>query len=445
MQRTSLRRTAPAATIFALLMLPVSFPRVQAQTQTVLYNFCSVGGAACEDGENPNGPLAVDAYGNFYSTTTGGGPSCSVGNCNGTVFELFPEPAEGCEAGTNAGNGWCEIVLYDFCSIANCADGSEPVGNVAYLNAHSGRPGNLYGTTLGGGANSQGIVFELSSKPILSGCPSGTNAGNGWCETVLYNFCSLSNCADGFGPYGNLVEDSAGNLYGTVQNGVFELSPDGSGAWTEALIYQDKDVGEGVAIDAAGNLYGVDAYGVNTGGGVGGVFKLSFSQDGWVAENIHSFSGLPDGSNPNGPPTIDSVGNVYGTTGLGGSKNYGTVWKLSPVTKGKDAGTYKEKILRSFTAEKTGEQGGGLTLDSSGNIYGTTAFGGGTECEGGCGTVFKLAVSGTTYKYELLWSFNGTDGAQPYSNPFLNSSGNLYAVTWLGGANDGGTVFELTP
>ncbi|MGA6980322.1 MAG: hypothetical protein WCC95_06800 [Candidatus Sulfotelmatobacter sp.] len=130
-----------------MAVLPVlSLPLLQAahaQTETVLYNFCSVGGVSlCYDGEYPMGALASDAYGNFYGTRSSGGTSCATSSCSGTVFEVFPEPTGGCETGTNTGKGWCDIVLYNFCSVTNCADGGEPMGNVSYLNAFNptGKP-----------------------------------------------------------------------------------------------------------------------------------------------------------------------------------------------------------------------------------------------------------------------------------------------------------------
>jgi uncharacterized repeat protein (TIGR03803 family) len=437
MQSTSFLRSAAPAAVFALLALLVAFPKAQAQTETAIYSFCSVGGIGiCNDGDAANGPLALDQYGAIYGTTTFGGND----SFSGTVFELFPEPAGGCESGTNPGNGWCEIVIYDFCSIADCADGFSPTGNLAYLNAQLGKEGNLYGTAEEGGATGGGIVFELSQKPVLSSCPSGTNPGNGWCETVLYNFCSLANCADGQYPGGNLVQDSDGNLFGTVLQGVFELSPNGSGGWTEELIYQDSTVVGGLAIDGSGNLYGADD---------ANVFRLFYDCIffcSWKVYNLHTFNGSPDGMTPSAP-ALDSAGNVYGTTFYGGSKNFGIIWKVSLVTKGKDAGTYKETILHSFTSPKFDipPEPGAVTLDSSGNIYGTTAYAGSAECDGGCGTMFEVAVSGASHKYEVLWSFDETDGGLPNSNPILNSSGNLLGVTLGGGAYGSGTVFQFTP
>ena len=407
----------------ALLLIAVR--SVQGQTEVVLYSFAST-----PDGALPNGRLTWVGN-NLYGTASSNGA-----NNNGAAFELSPEPAGGCPAATNPGNGWCETVIYSFCSEASCIDGVFP--DYSYLLPDNA--GNLYGTTWQGGANGYGTVFELSPEP-MSGCPSNSNPGNGWCETVLYSFQSGT---DGANPGNGLVWDSSGNLYGTTGNGtsadgsVYELSPNGSDGWSEKVIYPVFMCYAGLAIDASGNLYGVDCD--------EHVFKLSLADGVWTATNIHTFTGSPkDGYNGeyNGDtPAVDGAGNVYGTTEYGGSKNLGTVWKMTPVTTGKKAGTYTEKILHSFTSEETGEYPwAGVTLDDSGNIYGTTTSGG----KHSDGTVFKLAVNGTTYKESLLWSFNGTDGSNPYANPILDSSGNLYGTTYLGGSDNQGTVFELNP
>jgi hypothetical protein len=133
----------------------------------------------------------------------------------------------------------------------------------------------------------------------------------------------------------------------------------------------------------------------------------------------------------------------------------GTVWKLTPVSKGKLAGTYTRKILHSFTAAKTGYYPeSGVTLDSSGNIYGTTMTGGkyGALCvnsndtDVSCGTIFELAKTATSYTFKVLWSFDYTDGGLPFANPILDNSGNLYGTTSGGGsATNGGTFFKLNP
>jgi hypothetical protein len=477
MQTTSLLRTAvKSAVLSALLMLLLQTG--QAQTGTVLYNFCSVASVTfpCLDGGGPSGSLMVDGFGNFWGNAPNGGNGQTWNNPNGvgsgTVFLLSPEPAAGCDSGTSTGGGWCENVIYNFCSSSgssweHCPDGAFPYANLLFV-VNGGHfalhTTSFYGTTSAGGNGGPppvlptapplfgaGTVFEIS--PQGQPCPSGSNQGYGGCETVIYNFCSVNtdyNCEDGDTPNSGLVRDSTGNLYGTVsgilsgQSGVFELSPNGSGGWTEALIWGGSTNGGGLAIDAAGNLYGAD---VNQ-----DIFELNRDGSFWNETILHTFKGSPkDGLNPVGTPVVDSAGNIYGTTAKGGSKDLGTVWKLSPVTEGEDAGTYKEEILHSFTSKTTGyAPAAGVTLDSSGNVYGTTATGGKylTECKDngniGCGTVFELALSDKAYKYKLLWSLNETDGEFPFDNPILDS-GNLYLTTIGGGTHSYGTVFEVKP
>jgi uncharacterized repeat protein (TIGR03803 family) len=476
MQLRWLLRTAATAAMLTVLLL-TTFQKAQAQTEAVLYNFCSVGG--CLDGELPNGTLTPDGYGGFYGTTEFGGTSGDGPNCYfdefgcGTVFQLVPEPAGGCPSGSTAGNGWCEYIVYNFCQVSTgaspCADGSTPSSLIVTRTGSRENPiTTLYGTTSAGGAtcvapdmgSACGTVFQISPETPPLGCPSGTNRGNnGWCEQVIYNFCG---CGDGGFPTGSLIRDSAGNLYGPAYNGVFEVSPI-NGGWTEDLIYDDPNyVVGGLAMGASGSLYGVDQNQNQATPGWGTVFELLFLDGEWTSGILHTFDNslvgaIPDGLFPYGPPTLDSAGNLYGTTAAGGSSNLGTVWKLTPVTTGSEAGTYKEKILHSFTSVATGDGPiAGVTLDASGNIYGTTASGGKylTQCKSpsgtpiGCGTVFELPVDQTatseTYKYKLLWSFNNTDGEVP-SNLVLDNSGHLYGAVEGGGATIQGAVFEVNP
>jgi uncharacterized repeat protein (TIGR03803 family) len=145
---------------------------------------------------------------------------------------------------------------------------------------------------------------------------------------------------------------------------------------------------------------------------------------------------------------LDQAGNLYGATFFGGAHDYGTVFKLSPITKGKKKGTWTEKILYSF---KGGEKDGygpfaGIVFDAAGNIYGTTVYGGRYGADGIAGTVYELAPRKSGgYKEKLLWSFNNTDGAGPLDSVILDSAGNIYGTTSYGGPNHAGVVFEVTP
>jgi uncharacterized repeat protein (TIGR03803 family) len=300
-------RGALTLVVLSTLLL-VALPAAHAQPEVVLYNFCSQ--PNCIDGENPVSSLMPDSAGNFYGTTQQGGA-----NMYGTVYELSP----------NGAGGYTETVLYSFCSLHNCTDGSYPDSSVI----SDGR-GNLYGTTYYGGLfasgaySGYGLVFELSPQPG-GGCPSGSNSGNGWCETILYNFTSTP---DGAFPFSGLTLDAQGNLYGTTFGGgsgtgiVYELSPNGSGGWNEQVIY-DRGGYAGLTADGSGNLYGADDL------QNGHIFKLSpDGSGGWNVNILHTFkAGRTDGSEPEGAPVLDSAGNIYGTTASGGeTKGMGTVW-----------------------------------------------------------------------------------------------------------------------
>jgi uncharacterized repeat protein (TIGR03803 family) len=161
---------------------------------------------------------------------------------------------------------------------------------------------------------------------------------------------------------------------------------------------------------------------------------------------LHTFAGSPkDGLNADGTPVLDKAGNIYGTTETGGARNYGTVYRLTPVLTGKKKGTWTEKILYSFKGSKRDGKYplDGISFDSAGNIYGTTYLDG----KGGNGIVFELVapVGKASYKEKVLWIFNTTDGEFPYGGVILDDADNLYGTTYQGGANGAGVVFELTP
>jgi uncharacterized repeat protein (TIGR03803 family) len=370
----------------------------------------------------------------------------TTGGC-GTVFELSP----------NSNGGWVETILYSF---QGGSDGYQPSPGLIFDLA-----GNLYGSAFGGGAYGSGAVFELSP-----------NGSGGWTKAILYNFGSSSN--DGAQPQ-SLIFDKSGNLYGTTlaggENGcdhdlaqscgtVFELSPNGSGGWTETLLYSFPSVGEGsegyqpspgLVFDQSGNLYGTtEQGGAGTcvgSGGCGTVFELSPNGSGsWTETLLHSFQGNSDGQVPLAGVIFDQSGNLYGTAEEGGAYDSGVVFKLSP----NGSGGWTEIILYSF-GTSTGynvNPAAGLIFDSAGDLYSTTANGGtGTNCGvAGCGTIFELSPDGSgAWTETILYSFQGgNDGDRPASGVIFDQSGHLYGTTSGGGGTGcGGTgcgiVFEV--
>jgi uncharacterized repeat protein (TIGR03803 family) len=364
--------------------------------ETVLYSF--TGGA---DGGNPLAGVVLDSAGNLYGTTYGGGSASA-----GVVFKLDTK-----------GN---ETVLYSF---TGGADGGYPFAGVVLDSA-----GNLYGTTSGGGSAGAGVVFKLDTK------------GN---ETVLYSF---TGGADGGSPFAGVVLDSAGNLYGTTNSGgnttatkclyfgcgvVFKVDQSGIERVLHAFNGADGSASYGALIqDSAGNLYGTTGYGGPAGNGV--VFKVDPAGHETV---LFAFPGT-DGSNPLAGVIQDSAGNLYGTTTGGGVAGAGVVYKLDPVG--------NETVLYNFTGGADGGNPyGGVILDAAGNLYGTTNGGG-----VGAGVVFKLDPSGHE---TVLYSFTGgADGANPTAGLIRDAAGNLYGTTNGGGLNCFlgilcGTVFKLDP
>jgi uncharacterized repeat protein (TIGR03803 family) len=257
-------------------------------------------------------------------------------------------------------------------------------------------------------------------------------------ETVLYSF---TGGADGAYPGAGVIQDSAGNLYGTTYEGgasesgvVFKLDTTG----TETVLYSftgGADGGNpeaGVIRDSAGNLYGTTPFGGVSGvcyAGCGVVFKLDTSGTETV---LYSFTGGADGGSPNAGVIRDSAGNLYGTTPIGGASGYGVVFKLDT--------TGTETALYSFTG---GADGGypaaGVIQASAGNLYGTTQAGG----VSGSGVVFKLDPAGAE---TVLYSFTGgADGGAPFAGLIRNSAGNLYGTAIGGGINNHGVVFRIQP
>jgi hypothetical protein len=412
----------------------------QAQTFQVIHSF--TGGL---DGSHPQAGLARDKAGNLYATTTAGahhGGDCVTSGC-GAVIKLSRQrsawtatplyafqggdggwlPDAGVIAGSNgtlygttsaggAGNGgfgygvvygllpsahdcadgacpWTETVLHQF---AAGSDGWQPtLGNLVF-----DRMGNIYGITAGGGSGGCyggfgcGVVFKL------------TPSNGGWTETVLYSFRGGE---DGAYPQSGLLLDQSGNIYGTTSSG-------GIGKCNASL------------------------------GGCGVVFELTPIKGGWTETVLYSFTGGADGGVPDGGLTFGAAGVLYGTTESGGTGN-GTVFELVPAQPSQ--GSWTLNRIYAFPGPGLPGPTASVVVDAAGNLYGTTLSGPPDypPCDG---SVFKLSHSYGLWDYSLLHCFTGgSDGGQPYSPVTLDASGNLFGTAYDGGAYGEGVVWELTP
>ncbi len=323
--------------------------------EQVVYSF--QGGS---DGSEPWGDLVQDG-GALYSTTLLGG-AAGVG----TVFKLAPSRG-----------AFTESVVHTF---AGSADGAYP-----WQGLSTDILGSLYGVTGSGGSAGAGTAYKLTSKG----------------ETTVYSF---QGGTDGSNPTGFSNEDLLGNVFGTTEGG-----------------------------GATGN---------------GTVFKLTPTRTGYSEQVIYSFQGGNDGQTPHGGLLEDLLGGLYGTTYTGGPGNAGTVFKLTPSF----SGSYHESVIHSFNGADGAIPNANVIEDLSGTLYGTASFGGTGTCSstydgfGGCGTVFKLTPTWNGYTETTLYSFQGgTDGATPNGGLFKDLSGNIYGTTYYGGANGAGIVFELSP
>ena len=365
--------------------------------------------------------VVFDQQGNIYGASTGGGAYNG-----GTVFRLSPEQ-----------NGeWSETVLYSFPSFPE--DGGGPWGGPAVDPS-----GNVYGTTQEGGLYAHGIAFELSPAP------------SGWTETILHNFAGPDDptCC----PWGDPTLDAHGNVYLTGWS-AFELSPS-PGGWNETILHTFVDQNgdgfgpqAGVIIDGAGNLYGT----TRAGGGeptcpantCGTVYELQPVAGTWKEHILHRFGSFAgDGEVlSSGELAIDSKGNLYGSTAEGGANvcvdvGCGTIFKITRA-RASTGVVGMETILYSFAGGASGfNPGGSVIIDEAGNLYGTTVSGGSPQCQ--CGVVYELSPKNGAWKYTILHTFTGSDGAQPDANMTFGPDGNLYGTTATGGTYGAGVVFEI--
>jgi uncharacterized repeat protein (TIGR03803 family) len=436
-------RSKPALLLLPLIVavgfLAATSP-ARAADETVLLNFNRNNNQPF----SPMGGVIFDAAGNLYGTTVAG-----VIHSSGSVYELTPLVS----------GGFSGRPIFNF--PGDETNGNEPEAPLIFDSA-----GNLYGTTIFGGIDDGGVVFQLSR-----------DTSGAWHEKVLYRF---RGGADGYYPQGPLTIDAAGNVYGTTlfggyhkgcENGcgtVFELSPNANGTWTKTTLhafeYGRHDGGfpvAGVTLDPAGNLYGTTQLGGSNLDGT--VFELSFVNGSWTENILYNFCSqkpnCADGQLPSAKLIFDATGNLYSTTQAGGvgagceGAPCGTVFELSPSTNS----TWTETVLYSFCSVANCADGAlptpnALVFDSSGNLYGTTAAGGlqGTTCLNpyGCGTVYELSPGfGGLWSEAVLYAFppDGLHGSEQISGVVLDSQGNLYGTTVGGGKYNGGVVFEVSP
>jgi uncharacterized repeat protein (TIGR03803 family) len=357
------------------------------------------------------GGVTLDANGNLYGTTSGGGKQNK-----GTVFELSPGP-----------HGWTLKTIHDF-------DGYDGGGfnDGLILDA----AGNLFGTSSSGGQYNGGDVFEM------------TPGADGWTFKDLYDFCHEYHCPDGGSPAG-LVIGTLGSLYGVAGAGpysegvVFDLGPATPSKWRERVLYafQGTNTGFGpsgpLIFDPVGNLYGTTAGTFEQYAGT--VFELKKGSSGWKRKTLWQFN-EKNGAGPDSGVIFDLAGNLYGTTRGGGRTcdgiPCGTIFQLTQGSGSK----WKHRLLYGFQRPEDGFlPSSGLVIDRTGNLYGTTATGGIGDCFDGCGVVYMLAPNGDgKWTYTVLHKFDGSDGEGPGGGLVLDGKGNLYGTAYS-------VVFEITP
>jgi uncharacterized repeat protein (TIGR03803 family) len=302
--------------------------------------------------------------------------------------------------------------------------------------------GNLFGTTTGGGASAHayGTVFEVAK----------TSSGYASTPTILVRFGGNN----GAFPFGALIADANGNLFGTTElvfnratccgpyGTVFEVAKTSSGyaSTPTTLVSFDSTNGtypySGLIADANGNLFGTTSAG--GAGGYGTVFEVAKTSSGYASTPITlvSFDGT-NGASPQSGLIADANGNLFGTTPAAGGAGYGTVFEVAKTASGYAS---TPVTLVSFDGTNGASPAGALMADANGNLFGTTSGG-----SSGFGNVFEIAKTSSGYASIpiSLVSFDGTNGASPQSGLIADANGNLFGTTSLGGAFGRGTVFEV--
>lgn len=375
-------------------VIGAGFAMAEGHSFKVLYRFCE-GGGTCPDGQNPRGGLVADVKGNLYGTTYSGGAS----RYYGVAFELQRQQ-----------NGTYKYkVIHDFGLTLD--DSADPVGPMFFDDK-----GNLYGATIFGGPSELGTIFKLTPNK---------NPDKKWSEQIVYNFCPTREIGCAASPI-------------------------------EGVTYAGAATGK--PYDGKSPLYGVTW--IWDGENIGPPGAIYQFQPGPGFQAIHVFGdpqGKKDGSQPMSRPVLDSAGNLYGTTPEGGTHlEAGMVYKFETATT-----DWTESLIHRFC--KSGkvpcadgeEPFGGLAQDVTGNLYGTTRWGG-AKCSAdgniGCGTVYRLTQGTRGWKEKVLHVFcqsaGCTDGYEPKGAVLIGDQAELFGTTELGGntqggTTGGGTLFEL--
>jgi uncharacterized repeat protein (TIGR03803 family) len=398
----------------------------------VVHSFCnkSTQQQTCTDGASSRTAILVVSAHQMFGTASMGGK-----HGGGMVFEIDKSQS----------GSWTYTDIHDFCSQADCADGETPLGDLI-----ADKDGNLYGTTWTGAHFNEGTVYKLR------------HTSNGWVETVIGQFCTDSQngiCQDGAQPAAGLTYtgqasgvpwDEFSPLFGTTYHGgssdhgtVFMLTSDGS-LWNQTVLYSlvSGNNPGALGVDTAGNLYGSTYGGGSHQAGL--IFRLA--HDTWQSKILYNFcpvSGCADGANAPTRPLVDSAGDVFGTTLNGGSLGGGVVYELTPAR-----GGFAYHVIHDFA--QPSDQGetpqGGVIMDSGGDLYGTAQSGASAL---DAGAIYRLHHTANGWKHTLLHRFcaqtNCADGKYPEALLALDSSGDLFGTTNIGGKNSQGTVFEFTP
>jgi uncharacterized repeat protein (TIGR03803 family) len=372
------------------------------------------------DGDGPAGSLLADANGDLFGTTTGGGEHNA-----GTVFEI---------AKTATGYASTPTTLVSF----HFGVPNDPIGSFPYRSGViADADGNLFGTTENGGVNDAGTVFEIAK----------TATGYASTPTTLVSF----NRTDGTGPLAGVIADAHGNLFGTTVAGgehnagtVFEIAKTATGyaSTPTTLVSFNITNGSGPFGSLIADAHG-DLFGTTTGGGAnndGTVFEIAKTAHGYstTPTTLVSFNGT-NGALPFGSLITDAHGDLFGTTAEGGEHEAGSVFEIAKTAHGYSS---TPTTLVSFDGTNGAGPWGSLIADAHGDLFGTTIGGGANDD----GTVFEIAKTAHGYSSTptTLVSFDGTNGAGPFDSLIADAKGNLFGTVLRGGANNDGFVFEIT-